>query len=172
MKLLDFGLVWQQSVGDSKVTQEGAILGTPAYMSPEQADATCDIDARSDIYSFGGLLYFLLTGKPPFPRLSAMKMILAHMNDPVVPPSSLVPDIPADVQAVVLRCLAKSPNERFQTSSELDTALAQCECFGSWTTANASAWWQYHKGPTTGDTHETDTVCERDIDRGATRDCG
>ena len=144
-KLLDFGLVLEQAVdSDDKVTREGFILGTPAYMSPEQADATCAVDARSDIYSFGAMLYFLLTGQPPFPRPSAIKAIAAHLSEPVPPPGEVRPEVPGDVQTVVLRCLAKTPAARFQTADELDAALAGCGCSGGWAAATAAEWWRDH----------------------------
>ena len=131
-KLLDFGLVHEQAIsrGGEKLTQDGTITGTPAYMSPEQAAGKEDLDSRSDIYSLGAVAYFLLTGQPPFVRDTAMQVIAAHLCDAVHPPGRLRPDAPANLQAVILRCLEKDPAQRLQSADGLDNALAQCERVG------------------------------------------
>ena len=125
VKLLDFGLVRSAGVaGDAKLTHEGAVFGTPAYLSPEQAGGQDDLDARSDVYSLGALAYFLLTGRPPFADRPPLKMLAAHLYEPPEPLSRHRADVPADLEAVVLRCLAKDPAERFQTVAELNAVLA------------------------------------------------
>ncbi len=128
-KLLDFGLVRHadERPGEGGITQDGALLGTPAYMSPEQVDARVIPDHRTDIYSLGAVGYFLLTGQPPFVRNKPMELMIAHARDPVAAPSSVRDGIPADLEAVIMRCLAKDANERFQSVAELDDALAACE---------------------------------------------
>jgi serine/threonine-protein kinase len=145
-KLLDFGLVrthgWDQDGG--KLTQEGVLAGTPAYASPEQAAGTADLDSRSDLYSLGAVAYFLLLGQPPFVRPTPVQTLAAHINDAVVAPKSYRPDLPVDLQAVVLRCLEKAPARRFQAADELEQALAQCRCADRWTQEKASAWWREH----------------------------
>jgi serine/threonine-protein kinase len=145
-KLLDFGLA-KPIVADgagAEVTQEGTITGSPLYMSPEQATGDTEPDARSDVYSLGGVAYFLLTGRPPFDGQQPIKVIIAHAHEPVVPPSDLRGDVPADLEAVVLRCLAKNPDDRFQSASELAAALSECEASGQWNRTSARQWWQAH----------------------------
>jgi len=129
VKLLDFGLVIATNTGpaasDPRLTQTGMFVGTPEYVSPEQARGGL-VDARSDVYSLGAVAYLLLTGQPPFRRPSRMDVLLAHCGDPPVPPSRLRPDVPPDLEAVVLRCLAKDPADRFPDVGSLDQALARC----------------------------------------------
>jgi serine/threonine-protein kinase len=143
-KLLDFGLAKPiaADVAPVQLTQEGSITGSPLYMSPEQALGDSEPDARSDIYSLGAVAYYLLTGVPPFDGEKAIKIILAHAHQPVLPPSRLRSEIPADVEAIVLRCLAKNPADRFQTAAELRQALAECVAAGGWTHEDAAEWWQ------------------------------
>ena len=154
VKLLDFGLV--RHVGergaDALITSPGHIAGTPAYMSPEQVAGEVDLDDRSDIYSLGAVAYFLLTGQPPFVRESSMRVLMAHVRDAPTPPSAVRPGLPADLEAVILRCLAKDRYERFIDVSALDTALAGCEAAGRWTSADADRWWQSQPEP------ERDTI--------------
>jgi serine/threonine-protein kinase len=130
VKLLDFGLV--KAVGlagaEQTLTQEGAITGTPAYMSPEQAAGQDRLDGRSDIYSLGAVAYFLLTGSPPFPREKALQVLAAHLHEPVRPLTELRAEVPADLQEVVLRCLEKDPVRRFADVGSLHEALARCAC--------------------------------------------
>jgi eukaryotic-like serine/threonine-protein kinase len=142
-KLLDFGLVQTHGLNQdgTQLTQEGAIPGTPAYMSPEQG-AGLDLDARSDLYSLGAVAYFLLTGRPPFARGSAVQTLAAHLAEPVVAPDRHRPEVPADLQAVVLRCLEKDPSRRFPDAGTLDQALARCGCADQWTREKAAAWWR------------------------------
>jgi serine/threonine-protein kinase len=151
-KLLDFGFV--RAVGpdsqDEKLTQEGAVPGTPAYMSPEQAGGQMDLGPRSDIYSLGAVAYFLLTGQAPFKRDNAVQVILAHLHDQVRPPTELRSDIPADLEAVVLRCLDKDPGRRFPDVQSLDKALASCQTNGQWNEEYAAAWWRCHAGSNEG----------------------
>ncbi len=127
-KLLDFGLVRGKGIGPDELslTQEGMIAGTPAYMSPEQAAGNEQIDSRTDIYSLGAVAYFLLTGRPPFVRETAMRVIAAHLCEPVTSPDRLRPDLPANLQAVILKCLEKDPAFRFPTADSLSEALSQC----------------------------------------------
>ena len=139
-KLLDFGLVRMQSTDDLGLTRQGLIFGTPTYMSPEQAVGT-NLDARSDIYSLGALAYFLLTGQPPFRRDSVVQVLAAHIDEPVVAPRSCRPDVPEDLEAVVLRCLAKDPGERFPDAACLEQALRACGSAGDWIESDAAAWW-------------------------------
>jgi serine/threonine-protein kinase len=140
LKLLDFGLV--KAVGldsrDEALTQQGAIAGTPAYMSPEQASGNEHLDARADVYSLGAVAYFLLTGQPPFRRDKAIQLILAQIHEPVRPLAELRPDVPADLQDVVLRCLEKDPARRFPDVTRLHEALAACACAGQWTEERAA----------------------------------
>jgi serine/threonine protein kinase len=93
-------------------------------MSPKQAAGQEDLDARSDIYSLGALAYFLLTGQPPFPGRSAVQVLAAHLHERPAPLADHRADLPADLQAVVLRCLAKNPAERFPDVQSLEQALA------------------------------------------------
>jgi eukaryotic-like serine/threonine-protein kinase len=145
-KLLDFGLVQGPAFGKDadRLTVQGTILGSPPYMSPEQAAGKENLDARSDVYSLGGVAYFLLTGQPPFVRDTAMAILLAHAYEPVVPPRDVNPAVPADLQAVVLRCLRKSPDERYPDAHSLDKALAACQDAGRWSEEQAEAWWKAH----------------------------
>jgi serine/threonine-protein kinase len=141
VKLVDFGLVQQADGGEA---DEGAPIGSPPYMSPEQAGGQGALDARSDLYSLGGVAYFLLVGHPPFVRENALQMLLAHACDPITPPSELRPEVPADVQEVVLRCLEKDPDRRYPDAHALAAALAGCACAGAWTAEEAAAWWARH----------------------------
>ena len=117
-KLLDFGLVQVDMGSDSKLTGGGAVMGTPAYMSPEQASGL-PTDARSDVYSLGATAYFLLTGRPPFERQTLMLTLTAHITDQ---PPPLGDRVPADLAQTVMRCLAKKPEERFASVCELALA--------------------------------------------------
>ena len=105
------------------MTGEREILGTPLYMSPEQAKGGHKLDARSDIYSLGAVAYYLLTGRPPFQANGRTAVLIAHARDPVEPPSRVRPGIPEDLERVVLRCLAKPPDQRFPDAEALEQAL-------------------------------------------------
>jgi serine/threonine-protein kinase len=143
-KLLDFGLVQSLDFGgpEAKLTLQGTILGSPPFMSPEQAAGKTSLDGRTDIYSLGAVAYFLLTGQAPFVRDTAMQMLLAHAYEPVKPPAELRPDVPADLQEVVLRCLEKAPEKRYPSATALEEALAACACAGRWTEERAEAAWR------------------------------
>ena len=149
-KLLDFGLVKPLLEEEPiHLTAEGTITGSPLFMSPEQALGEANPDGRSDIYSLGAVGYYLLTGRPPFEGDTALKVIFAHAHDPVVPPASLRPEIPADLNGVILRCLEKNPADRYQTAVELEEALAACESADLWTRDHATRWWQDYERETT-----------------------
>ncbi|MEX2026509.1 MAG: protein kinase [Pirellulaceae bacterium] len=148
-KLLDFGLAKPLTTLDSaSLTADGTITGSPLYMSPEQATGDREPDARSDIYAMGALLYFLVTGRPPFHDEKPIKVLISHAHEPVPPPSKWRDDLPLDLESVIMRCLAKGPDERFQSASELATALDDCESAGYWTRDDARRWWQ-EKDPVT-----------------------
>ncbi len=146
VKLLDFGLVQDLAVSAEamKLTMQGTILGSPPYMSPEQSRGRHDLTPASDIYSVGGMAYFMLTGQPPFVRETVMELLIAHASEPVTPPSTLRPDIPADLEAVVMRCLEKEPGKRFADAESLERALAACACACDWKEEMAAEWWRSH----------------------------
>jgi tRNA A-37 threonylcarbamoyl transferase component Bud32 len=149
-KLLDFGLAKPAARAASlQLTQEGTITGSPLYMSPEQALGESEPDARSDIYSLGAVAYFLLTGRPPFDNENPMRVMVSHAHDDVVPPSRFRPDVPADLEQVVLRTLAKNPAERYQSASALARALDECDSAGEWSREQAAAWWAQIGEPAT-----------------------
>jgi serine/threonine-protein kinase len=141
-KVLDFGLVkLTRDPGVAALTGDMTVSGTPMYMAPEQAVADRSLDARADIYALGAMMYFALTGQPPFAGESAFAVMMAHARDPVVPPSHVHPGVPEDLERVVLRCLAKKRDERFPTVKALDDALAACASESEWGPNRADAWW-------------------------------
>jgi serine/threonine-protein kinase len=143
VKLVDFGLVRPpDAAGEGRLTKEGLILGTPDFMSPEQARGDDTLDARSDLYSLGAVAYFLLTGRPPFTGQSVLQTLTAHLHEPVAPLSSQGVAVEADLEAVVLRCLGKAAAERYDDAEALDQALRDCGCAGQWTETEARCWWQ------------------------------
>lgn len=141
-KLLDFGLVKTIAGGQvDDLTQDGSISGSPHYMSPEQASGKTEPDARSDIYSLGAVAYFMLSGRPPFDGEKPLEILIAHARDEVVPPSRFVSGIPQDLERIVLRCLAKSPADRFQSADELEVALSMTCVADMWSEQDAREWW-------------------------------
>jgi serine/threonine-protein kinase len=142
-KLLDFGLVRPAATAQmAHLSIEGHVVGTPLFMAPEQAKGGRELDERTDLYSLGAVAYYLLTGRPPFERETVIAVLLAHAQDPVVPPSRVSPGIPKDLEGVVLQCLAKDPDDRFADAGSLERALGACACAGDWDQERAARWWR------------------------------
>jgi pimeloyl-ACP methyl ester carboxylesterase len=123
-KLGDFGLA--TALDRSRVTQAGTIMGTAAYMAPEQALGG-EIDQRSDLYSLGCVLYEMLTGRPPFVANTAVAVVSQHINASPLPPSNLQPGLPRALERFVMQMLAKSQQDRPQTAAEVLEELQQIE---------------------------------------------
>jgi serine/threonine-protein kinase len=148
VKVLDFGLVQivSPSDGDDKLTRTGMVVGTPGYIAPEQAAGVTDV--RSDIYSLGAVGYFLLSGQTPFGGRQADRLVSSPGLEPT-PLRELSPDVPADLEAVIQRCLRRQPAERYADVQMLDGALAACDCATSWGPSEAAAWWRANPAPVT-----------------------
>jgi serine/threonine-protein kinase len=144
-KVLDFGLVkLTRDPGAAALTSDLTVSGTPMYMAPEQATADASLDARADIYALGAMMYFALTGRPPFCGESAFAVMMAHARDAVVPPSEVHPGLPEDLERVVLLCLAKKPEERYRDVKTLGQALDACASADDWDAETADRWWAAH----------------------------
>ena len=122
IKVMDFGIA--RMLGPETAPQTSAVLGTASYLSPEQAQGG-PVDARTDIYSLGAVLYELLTARPPFTGDSPVAVAYKQVNEAPAVPSSLNPDVPARLDAVVMKALSKNPSNRYQTAEEFSADLAR-----------------------------------------------
>jgi serine/threonine-protein kinase len=175
LKVLDFGIAKIEGAEeDATVTRAGWVHGTPAYMSPEVCNGD-RADARSDVYSLGAVLYFLLTGTPPFTAVTAAAVMMAHVRDVPDAPGARHP-VPADVERVVLRALEKDPDARYASARDLDAALAACKDAAGWTVAHATDFWTaFDQKPRSGVApkpgsvaadDEVDTIARPSVSRG------
>jgi eukaryotic-like serine/threonine-protein kinase len=122
VKVMDFGIA-RTSTGDT-LTQTAAVLGTASYLSPEQAQGQ-PVDARSDLYSLGCVLYEMTTGRSPFSGDSPVAIAYKHVKDDPVAPSRINPDVPSDLESVILKSMAKNPANRYQTAAEMRQDLGR-----------------------------------------------
>jgi tRNA A-37 threonylcarbamoyl transferase component Bud32 len=124
IKLIDFGISKiNEATGRTKLTQDGSLLGTPEYMSPEQARGAADLDHRADLYSMGVILYELLTGGRPFVGANYNELLIAVLTEEPRPPHEVNPDFPDEAAAVIGPALARDPADRFQSAAEMLDAL-------------------------------------------------
>lgn len=141
VKVLDFGLARPSR---ARATDD-VTSGTPAYMAPEVAMGDDEVDDRSDIYSLGCVAYWLLTGSPVFESEDPAEVLANHVNEEPVPASSRSEfDIPADLDRIVSRCLAKDPDDRFASVRAVAEALEECDLEDAWSSEDAEEWWELH----------------------------
>jgi serine/threonine-protein kinase len=124
VKVMDFGIARAIADSGNSVTQTAAVIGTAQYLSPEQARGDA-VDARSDVYSLGCVLYEILTGEPPFIGDSPVAVAYQHVREDPIPPSQRHEGISAELDAVVLKALAKNPDNRYQTAAEMRADLVR-----------------------------------------------
>jgi serine/threonine-protein kinase len=150
LKVLDFGLArilrGATASSPSPVTPEGIICGTPAFISPEAVSGDA-IDERSDVYSLGAVLYFMVTGTVVFPHLTITESVLAHAGRKPEPPSKRFPFVPSDLERIILRCLEKNPANRYPTVAALAADLARCADADKWTADDARVFWASTRAP-------------------------
>ncbi len=127
VKIVDFGIA-KVAGAANKLTRAGAIFGTPHYMSPEQCRGK-SVDHRTDIYSLGIMLYELIVGEVPFDAENPLSILSMHLHDPPLPPSAVdnAPELPDGLERVILKCLTKDPDDRFQSMAEVAEALGAIE---------------------------------------------
>ena len=142
VKVLDFGLVkLLRASSAAQLTADHVVSGTPTYMAPEQATGERTLDARSDLYALGAIAYHMLAGRPPFQGDNALKVMMAHVRDTPAALGTLRQDIPDDLQQIVMRCLEKSPEDRFESAGQLEQELAACSLANQWSAQEAAVWW-------------------------------
>ncbi|MCP4547520.1 MAG: serine/threonine protein kinase [bacterium] len=146
VKVLDFGLAKQLDTNmKDGLSQTGIMLGTPRFIAPEAIYGNTDLDARSDIYNLGGVAFWLLTGHAPFEADTSIDLIIEQVKSEPKPPSSFTEmAIPAELDALVLKCLAKKPEDRYQSALDLDAALEAILFDSSWGRREAAEWWDLH----------------------------
>jgi beta-lactam-binding protein with PASTA domain/tRNA A-37 threonylcarbamoyl transferase component Bud32 len=121
-KVTDFGIARALSSPDDDLTQAGSVMGTATYFSPEQAQGL-PVDPRSDLYSLGVVLYEMVTGRPPFSGDTPLAIAYKHVQDQPAPPSSIVPDVPPGLEAIIMKLLEKRPDDRYPTAEALRADL-------------------------------------------------
>jgi len=169
-KVLDFGLVKVvEGPQDASLTHEGVATGTPQYMAPEALTDPDNIDGRSDIYSLGAVAYYMLTGEQVFTG-NIVEIIGHHLHTEPTPPSKrLGRELPVELEAVIMQCLAKNPEERPDSAREIRERLAACFEIRRWRQADARAWWEKHEDvlqPGSADTSDVEVtrVLDGDLD--------
>ena len=150
-KVLDFGLVKQVGATDASdstvpgISLADSITGTPLYMAPESISAPDKVDGRTDLYALGAVGYFLLTGRHVFAGRTALEVCGHHLLTEPTPPSvRLGARLPADLEGLILSCLAKDPARRPADARALQTALRSCRDAGAWSEEDACAWFEAH----------------------------
>lgn len=141
VKVLDLGVASDRSTDDPAGGR--GVAGTPAFVAPEQARAGGVVDGRSDVYGLGSLLYAMLGGRPPFEG-TPEEVLRAKLAGAAVPLRERRPDVPADLEAVVMRCLARDPADRYPDVDAVAAALAACRSASAWNDDAAAAWWHHH----------------------------
>ena len=155
VKVLDFGLVKDVQQDAPELTQEGKLVGTPLYLAPELIADASNFSPASDLYALGGVGYYLLTGCNVFEGASAVEICAMHMHDaPLAPSQRLGRKIPADLEAIVMMCLAKPPGERPQSAEAMAAMLARCSCFADWSWQQAQQWWADNRSALPLEEHE------------------
>ena len=129
-KLGDMGLAFLAAREDMRLTAAGTSLGTPLYMAPEQASAVRDIDTRADIYSFGCMFFHAVCGRPPFTDKDGVKVMRAQLHEEPPRPSDVWPGIREDIEAVILKCMEKDRENRYQSAKELVQTIALMQAVG------------------------------------------
>jgi serine/threonine-protein kinase len=143
VKVLDFGLVKETGSDQSGPAQTDvdALVGTPTYLPPEAIHSPSAVDSRSDLYAVGAIGYFLLTGRDVFQGSSVVALCIAHLHEkPVRPSERLKRELPADLEALIMTCLEKSPEGRPQSAAALRRSLLACN-LPSWSPEDAETWW-------------------------------
>ncbi|MFZ4517451.1 MAG: Stk1 family PASTA domain-containing Ser/Thr kinase [Microthrixaceae bacterium] len=123
-KVTDFGIARALSSADEDLTQAGSVMGTATYFSPEQAQGL-PVDPRTDLYSLGVVLYEMVTGRPPFTGETPLAIAYKHVQDQPAPPSTVIPDLPVALEAVIMKLLAKRPDDRYASAEELRRDLGR-----------------------------------------------
>jgi hypothetical protein len=160
VKVLDFGLVKSLESADSaNVTAANAVTGTPLYLSPEAMNSPDKVDAHSDVYAIGAVGYFLLTGTPVFGGATVMEICMKHVQTPPDPPSKrLGKPISPELEALILKCLAKPQNDRPADAAQLLGEFDKCKVAGHWTPDDAAAWWTANRLGTATTLRAAETV--------------
>jgi eukaryotic-like serine/threonine-protein kinase len=147
VKVLDFGLAKMARRASTAGSGRDAVVGTPHFISPEAVAKPEGVDLRSDLYSLGAVGYWLLTGKTLFERETIEGLLDDHLQRAPLPPADrLCQPVSQDISDLLLRCLAKRPEERPASAEALDQALAACGAAGAWTLHDAEKWWQSNMG--------------------------
>ncbi len=155
VKVLDFGLVKDMHQDQPQADRDNAVVGTPFYLAPELISDPSMFNALSDLYALGGVAYFLLSGRNVFEGSSAMEICDMHLHDEPPPLSRRTSrDIPPDLEAVVMACLAKKPASRPQSAGAMSEMLTQCKDAGTWTRQQAQKWWAENRSTLPVEEHE------------------
>jgi len=145
VKVLDFGLVKAVNLGPAKGLATNAVVGTPHFMAPEAVNKPASVDGRSDLYSLGAVGYWLVTGKTLFNSDDVHALMTQQVEGQPAPPHDVLGrQISVDLEELIMRCLAKTPEERPPSAEAFDLALARCVSAGAWTSADAEHWWRIH----------------------------
>ena len=143
VKVLDFGLVKAVSLGPAGGVKANAVVGTPHFMSPEAVEKPESVDSRGDLYSLGAVGYWLLTGKTLFDPPTLEALLVCQVKElPPHPAERLGKPVSPDLADLIMRCLAKQPEQRLPSAEALDQALAGCASAEAWTPLNADQWWR------------------------------
>ena len=154
-KVVDFGLVKRVATPETDatmmLTRKNVMTGTPLFLAPEAIKGEQFVDGRSDLYALGAVGYFLLTGAPLFASDNVLEVVGHHLHTAPRPlPADGAHPVPADLAQVVMRCLAKAPEERFPNARQLERALKQCAKHSPWSREVAAVWWETFWSPESG----------------------
>jgi hypothetical protein len=147
VKVLDFGLVKVADAKEANLTSANTVTGTPLYLSPEGISRPDSVGPPADVYALGAVAYYLLVGQPVFDGKSVVEICMKHLNDEPTPPSARGVSVSPELERLLMKCLAKSPDSRPTKAGALLAMLDDCPTAGQWSAALAAAWWANPPGP-------------------------